>query len=195
MRCRSGRRRATRRLARRARRARIRRFGRRGLLQLPQDFDLRRFERNPTQHHLANGTGALIMDFIIQRRTAACCATASRNTSARSTASRRASAIIASEAGYSDEVWAQFADMGLLGVAFDEAHGGFGGTAVDTMLVMTELGRGIVVEPYFSTVVLGGGPGQSRRQRGAEAGRCCPRWRRANCCSPPRWANRIRATS
>ncbi|HEY5293323.1 MAG TPA: acyl-CoA dehydrogenase family protein, partial [Burkholderiales bacterium] len=27
---------------------------------------------------------------------------------------------------------------------------------VDTMLVMTELGRGIVVEPYFSTVVLGG---------------------------------------
>ncbi|MFH1604375.1 MAG: acyl-CoA dehydrogenase family protein, partial [Pseudomonadota bacterium] len=30
------------------------------------------------------------------------------------------------------------------------------GTAVDTMLVMTELGRGIVVEPYFSTVVLGG---------------------------------------
>lgn len=65
-------------------------------------------------------------------------------------------AIIASKQGFSDKVWAQFADMGLLGVAFDEAHGGFGGTPVDTMLVMTELGRGIVVEPYFSTVVLGG---------------------------------------
>ncbi|HEY5290791.1 MAG TPA: acyl-CoA dehydrogenase family protein, partial [Burkholderiales bacterium] len=65
-------------------------------------------------------------------------------------------AIMASTQGFSDQVWAQFADMGLLGVAFDEAHGGFGGTPVDTMLVMTELGRGIVVEPYFSTVVLGG---------------------------------------
>ena len=66
-------------------------------------------------------------------------------------------AIMASKQGYSDKVWAQFADMGLLGAAFAEAHGGFGGTAVDTMLIMTELGRGIVIEPYFSTVVLGGG--------------------------------------
>ena len=65
-------------------------------------------------------------------------------------------AIIASARGFSDKVWTQFADMGLLGVAFGNAYGGFGGTAVDTMLVMTELGRGIVVEPYFSTVVLGG---------------------------------------
>ncbi len=65
-------------------------------------------------------------------------------------------AIIASKQGFSDKIWAQFADMGILGVAFDEAHGGFGGSSVDTMLVITELGRGIVVEPYFSTVVLGG---------------------------------------
>ena len=66
-------------------------------------------------------------------------------------------AIIAAPRGFSDKVWAQFADMGLLGVAFDEAHGGFSGSSVDTMLVMTELGRGIVVEPYWSTVVLGAG--------------------------------------
>ena len=65
-------------------------------------------------------------------------------------------AIMTSKLGYSEKVWAQFADMGLLGVAFTEAHGGFGGSAVDTMLIMTELGRGIVIEPYFSTVVLGG---------------------------------------
>ncbi|MFH1602908.1 MAG: acyl-CoA dehydrogenase family protein, partial [Pseudomonadota bacterium] len=64
--------------------------------------------------------------------------------------------IVVSTRGFSDKVWAQFAEMGLLGVAFGNAYGGFGGTAVDTMLVMTELGRGIVVEPYFSTVVLGG---------------------------------------
>jgi alkylation response protein AidB-like acyl-CoA dehydrogenase len=47
--------------------------------------------------------------------------------------------------------------MGLLGVPFPEAYGGFGGTAVDVMVVMQELGRGLVVEPYLATVVLGGG--------------------------------------
>jgi len=65
--------------------------------------------------------------------------------------------IVASPKGWSDKVWAQFAAMGLLGVPFPDALGGFGGTAVDVMVVMQELGRGIVVEPYLSTVVLGGG--------------------------------------
>jgi alkylation response protein AidB-like acyl-CoA dehydrogenase len=66
-------------------------------------------------------------------------------------------AIVASPTGWSAKVWGQFAEMGLLGVAFAESHGGFGGSAVDVMVVMQELGRGIVVEPYLSTVVLGGG--------------------------------------
>src|SRR5262245_1078163 len=65
--------------------------------------------------------------------------------------------IIASEKGWSPAVWAQFAEMGLLGVPFAEGHGGFGGSMVDVMVVMQELGRGIVVEPYHSSVVLGGG--------------------------------------
>ena len=65
--------------------------------------------------------------------------------------------IVASEKGWSPAVWAQFAEMGLLGVPFAEAHGGFGGSMVDVMVVMQELGRGIVVEQYLSTVVLGGG--------------------------------------
>jgi alkylation response protein AidB-like acyl-CoA dehydrogenase len=65
--------------------------------------------------------------------------------------------IIASEKGWSPAVWAQLAEMGLLGVPFAEAHGGFGGSMVDVMVVMQELGRGLVVEPYLSTVVLGGG--------------------------------------
>jgi alkylation response protein AidB-like acyl-CoA dehydrogenase len=66
-------------------------------------------------------------------------------------------AIVASERGWSPAVWAQFADMGLLGVPFAEADGGFGGSMVDVMVVMQEFGRGMVVEPYLSTVVLGGG--------------------------------------
>jgi alkylation response protein AidB-like acyl-CoA dehydrogenase len=46
--------------------------------------------------------------------------------------------------------------MGLLGVPFAEEHGGFGGTAVDVMLVMEALGEGLVVEPYWVNVGLAG---------------------------------------
>jgi pimeloyl-CoA dehydrogenase small subunit len=65
--------------------------------------------------------------------------------------------IVASSKGWSDTVWAQFAEMGLLGVPFAEGYGGFGGTGVDVMVVMEALGRALVVEPYLATVVLGGG--------------------------------------
>jgi alkylation response protein AidB-like acyl-CoA dehydrogenase len=46
--------------------------------------------------------------------------------------------------------------MGVLGLPFDEAHGGFGGTTVDVMLVMEAIGEGLLVEPYLATVGLGG---------------------------------------
>ena len=64
---------------------------------------------------------------------------------------------VADARGWSAAAWRTFADMGLLGVPFAERHGGIGGTPVETMIVMEELGRGLVVEPYFATVVLGGG--------------------------------------
>ena len=64
-------------------------------------------------------------------------------------------AIIQSAAGYSEKVWASMAEIGLLGIGIDEAHGGFGGNAIDTMIVMEALGRSLVVEPYLATVVLG----------------------------------------
>ena len=59
--------------------------------------------------------------------------------------------------GYSRDNWRQFAELGLLAVPFAEEHGGIGGGSVETMIVMEAFGRGIVVEPYVSTVVLGGG--------------------------------------
>ena len=65
--------------------------------------------------------------------------------------------IIDSEAGFSAEHWALFAELGWLTLPFSEADGGFGGRAVDLMVVMEEFGRGMVVEPYLSTAVLGGG--------------------------------------
>jgi pimeloyl-CoA dehydrogenase small subunit len=76
---------------------------------------------------------------------------------------------IAAPEGWSRETWAAFAELGLLGVPFAEEHGGFGGGPVETMLVMEAFGRGLVVEPYLSTVVLGGGlvrHGGSEAQKG-----------------------------
>jgi alkylation response protein AidB-like acyl-CoA dehydrogenase len=64
--------------------------------------------------------------------------------------------ILASPAGHSEDVWAAIAEMGLLGLPFAEAHGGFGGSTVDVMLVMEAIGEGLLVEPYLATVGLGG---------------------------------------
>ena len=58
-------------------------------------------------------------------------------------------------AGTSPGAWAGFAELGLLGVPVLEEHGGFGANGVDLLVVMEELGRGLVVEPYFATAVLG----------------------------------------
>jgi len=64
--------------------------------------------------------------------------------------------IMASQAGYSEDVWAALAEMGVLGVPFDAEHGGYGGSTVDMMIVMETLGEALVVEPYLATVGLGG---------------------------------------
>src|SRR5215471_2620789 len=59
--------------------------------------------------------------------------------------------------GWSLIAWKQYADLGLLGVPFAEQYGGFGGGPVETMIVMEQIGRVLLLEPYLATVVLGGG--------------------------------------
>jgi pimeloyl-CoA dehydrogenase small subunit len=59
--------------------------------------------------------------------------------------------------GWSRAMWAQFAELGLLGLPFSEAHGGFGGGPADLAIVMEAFGAGLVVEPFLATVILGGG--------------------------------------
>ncbi|WP_324826787.1 acyl-CoA dehydrogenase family protein [Qipengyuania zhejiangensis] len=65
--------------------------------------------------------------------------------------------VIQSEAGWRPEIWAQLAELGLLGMPFSEEDGGFGGGAVDAMIAMEEFGKGLVVEPFVPTVVCAGG--------------------------------------
>ncbi len=63
----------------------------------------------------------------------------------------------ASALGFSEAFWRRLGELGLTAVPFPEAVGGFGGTGVEVMTVMTELGRGLCLEPYLQSVVLGGG--------------------------------------
>jgi alkylation response protein AidB-like acyl-CoA dehydrogenase len=65
--------------------------------------------------------------------------------------------IVASSEGYSRETWKQFAELGFLAAPFAEEYGGIGGGAVETMIIMEEYGRRLVVEPFIETVVLAGG--------------------------------------
>ena len=61
--------------------------------------------------------------------------------------------IVDSATGTSDAMWSQLVELGLTALPMPESAGGFDGTAVDLLLVMQELGRGLVAEPYFATIV------------------------------------------
>jgi len=64
--------------------------------------------------------------------------------------------IAQSEAGYSPTHWAQFSDLGWLSVPFAEDVGGYGGRIEDTAILFEEFGKGLVLEPFMSTVLLAG---------------------------------------
>jgi len=63
--------------------------------------------------------------------------------------------IARSEHGFSTALWARFAELGIIGALFDEANGGFGGGGFDISIVFESLGRGLVVEPFLDTLIVG----------------------------------------
>lgn len=65
--------------------------------------------------------------------------------------------IAASEQGYSSAVWETFAELGWTAIPFSEADGGFDGGPLESMVMMQQFGRGLIVEPYLANVVLAGG--------------------------------------
>lgn len=60
------------------------------------------------------------------------------------------------EKGFNPDTWQTFAELGWLCVPFSEEDGGIGGGPIESMIMMEEFGKGLVVEPYFSTVMLAG---------------------------------------
>jgi alkylation response protein AidB-like acyl-CoA dehydrogenase len=68
----------------------------------------------------------------------------------------RRRAILESPQGFSAETWSLLARQGALSLGLPESVGGYGGPT-EIMLVMEEFGRGLVLEPFMTTVVLGAG--------------------------------------
>ena len=66
-------------------------------------------------------------------------------------------AVVVLPHGFSEEHWQKFAELGWLSIPFNEEYGGFGGGPIDTMVIMQEMGRGLVIEPFLPTVLLFGG--------------------------------------
>ena len=64
--------------------------------------------------------------------------------------------LIASNTGFSSERWKRFAEMGWLGLVLPEDVGGFDCSYIEMIIVMEQMGRGLFVEPYVPTVILGG---------------------------------------
>ncbi len=66
-------------------------------------------------------------------------------------------AILESDQGFSSEIWAELAELGVIGALFSEDTGGFGGAGFDIAVVFEELGRAGVVEPLLDSAILAGG--------------------------------------
>jgi alkylation response protein AidB-like acyl-CoA dehydrogenase len=63
--------------------------------------------------------------------------------------------IARSAQGFSTDLWARFAELGVIGALFDETSGGFGGGGFDISVVFESIGRGLVVEPFLDTLIVG----------------------------------------
>ena len=66
-------------------------------------------------------------------------------------------ATVKNSRGFSAEQWQMFADLGWLAMTFEEEAGGFGGGALETMILCEQFGKYLVLEPYLESVVLVGG--------------------------------------
>jgi alkylation response protein AidB-like acyl-CoA dehydrogenase len=65
--------------------------------------------------------------------------------------------LLESDDGWSRDMWRQYAELGLLGLTFEERYGGAGMGAAELAVVMECFGRALILEPFLATVVLGGG--------------------------------------
>ena len=65
--------------------------------------------------------------------------------------------IAESDSAYDKEVYNFFVEQGFTAIPFSEKDGGLNGGPVETMLIMKEIGRGLVLEPFLENIILAGG--------------------------------------
>lgn len=61
------------------------------------------------------------------------------------------------DSAFDSDVYNFFVEQGFTAIPFSEEDGGLNGGPVETMLIMKEIGRGLVLEPYLENVILAGG--------------------------------------
>ena len=66
-------------------------------------------------------------------------------------------ALSSNSPGFRTKNWHSMAELGWLGLPFEEEDGGFGGNQIDVLIVMEQFGRGLVLEPYLASIIMGGG--------------------------------------
>jgi acyl-CoA dehydrogenase len=57
------------------------------------------------------------------------------------------------EKGYLPELWRKAAELGWTGMLFPEKYGGYGGTFMDIVIILEEIGKAVFPSPFFSTVI------------------------------------------
>lgn len=62
--------------------------------------------------------------------------------------------LMTDDTGYDPQVWADLADMGLLGLTIPDEFGGSGAGAVELAVVSEQMGRALLCAPFLSTAVL-----------------------------------------
>ena len=60
------------------------------------------------------------------------------------------------EKGYSPELWRKMAELGWLGLPFPEVYDGGGGSLLDLVILLEEMGRACLPGPYLPSVVMSG---------------------------------------
>src|SRR5258708_20449460 len=74
---------------------------------------------------------------------------------AKESAVERRKAMLESQEGFSREVWAKLGELGLLALQVAEEDGGMGASAVEVLLTMNAIGKGLLLEPFLPSAILG----------------------------------------
>ena len=74
------------------------------------------------------------------------------------------------DSAHATELWKKAAELGWMGILIPEEHGGIGGSFLDLVVVMEEMGRSLMPGPFFGDRTPGR-PGRAGRRLGRAKGR------------------------